>query len=69
MDSGNNTLPSISPKFFKKNNVINKNAMVDNDLVCNYVNEKLNLNNNNRSILLVTGSNITAGFCDETDYG
>lgn len=36
--------------------------MVDNDLVCNYVNEKLNLNNNNRSILLVTGSNITAGF-------
>lgn len=69
MDSGNNTLPSISPKFFKKNNVINKNAMVDNDLVCNYVNEKLNLNNNNSSILLVTGSNITAGFCDETDYG
>ena len=43
--------------------------MIDDELVYNYVSEKLNLNNNNRSILLVTGSNITAGFCDETDYG
>lgn len=69
MNYGNDILPSISPRFFKKNNVINKNAVIDDELVYNYVSEKLNLNNNNRSILLVTGSNITAGFCDETDYG
>lgn len=69
MNYGNDILPSISPRFFKKNNVINKNAVIDDELVYNYVSEKLNLNNNNRSILLVTGSNIAAGFCDETDYG
>ena len=69
MNYGNDILHSISPRFFKKNNVINKNAVIDDELVYNYVSEKLNLNNNNRSILLVTGSNITAGFCDETDYG
>ena len=69
MNYGNDILPSISPRFFKKNNVINKNAVIDDELVYNYVSESIYGNNNNRSILLVTGSNIAAGFCDETDYG